>query len=218
MTNKSKVPWLAILRRFWWDLLDRPERLNLFYSLVWQIPGSTGDFLRVRHLAPRMKKVGSRLRVQSGTRFRSIENLEVGDNVTIGFDNFFQAKGGLKLGDNVICAPGVKIWTTNHNIDDPDVPVREQGHTNAPVVIEDDVFIASDAFILPGTTLSRGCVVSAGAVVNGKVYRPYSILGGNPARVIGYRGGRSPEKESGKDGGAEAAVQVGAIQRGPAAL
>lgn len=211
MSNKSEVRWSWIIRRFWWDLLDRNERLNLFYSLVWQIPGSTGDYLRVRHLAPRMKKVGKRLRVQSGTRFRSIENLEVGDNVTIGFDNFFQAKGGLKLGDNVICAPGVKIWTTNHNVSDPDVPVRSQGHTNAPVVIEDDVFIASNAFILPGTTLSRGCVVSAGAVVSGKVYRPYSILGGNPARVIGYRGGMTPDKERGKDEDAAPMVQVGAI-------
>lgn len=218
MTNQSKVPWIWVLRRFWWDLRDRDERLNLFYWLVWQIPGSTGDFLRVRHLGPRMKKVGSRLRVNAGARFRSIENVEVGNNVTIGFDNFFQAKGGLTLGDNVICAPGVKIWTTNHNINDPDVPIRSQGHSNAPVVIEDDVFIAANAFILPGTTLSRGCVVSAGAVVNGKVYRPYSILGGNPARVIGYRGGMTPEKENATDEKSGASVPVETLQPPPPAV
>lgn len=193
MGNKSDIRWLAILRRFWWDLSARSERTNLVYSLIWQIPGATGDLLRARYLAPRMKKAGRKLRVQPGSRFRSIENLEVGDHVTIGFDNFLQAKGGLTLGNNVLFAPGVKIWTTNHNVNDPDVPVRSQGHTNAPVVIEDDVFVASNAFILPGTTLSRGCIVSAGAVVSGKVYRPFSILGGNPARVIGYRGGLTPE-------------------------
>ena len=194
MANENKIPWMQILRRFWWDLTDPGERLNLVYSLIWQIPGTTGDMLRVRYLSSKMKRAGKGLRVQAGSRFRSIENLEVGENTTIGFDNFLQAKGGLTLGNNVLMAPGVKIWTTNHVFTDPVIPVRDQGHTNAPVVIEDDVFIASNAFILPGTTLSRGCIVSAGAVVSGKVYRPYSILGGNPARVIGYRGGMSPEK------------------------
>src|SRR5690606_27985315 len=132
------------------------------------------------------------VRIMAGCRFRSIENLEVGDNVNIGFDNFLQSIGGLTIGNDVSFAPGVKIWTTNHNIDDPDVPMRDQGQTNKPVVIGDDVFVASNAFVLPGAILPRGCVVSAGAVVSGKAYRPYSILAGNPARVIGYRGGRAP--------------------------
>lgn len=196
MTHKSDIRWMWILRRFWWDLRDRGERTNLVYWLIWQIPGPTGNLLRARYLGPRMKRAGKRLRVMAGSRFRSIENLEVGDHVSIGFDNFLQAKGGLTIGNDVLLAPGVKIWTTNHNHADPDTPIRAQGHTNAPVIIEDDVFIASNAFILPGTTLSRGCVVSAGAVVSGKVYRPYSILGGNPARVIGYRGGRTPEVQA----------------------
>lgn len=194
MTNENKISWLQILRRFWWDVTEPSERTYLVYSLIWQIPGPVGNMLRVRYLGSKMKRAGKGLLIQPGSRFRSIENLEVGENSTIGYDNFLQAKGGLKLGNNVICAPGVKIWTTNHVFADPDIPVEQQGHTNAPVVIEDDVFIASNAFILPGTTLSRGCVVSAGAVVSGKVYRPYSILGGNPARVIGYRGGMTPDK------------------------
>lgn len=209
MAKKSEIPRRYILRRFIWDLRESSERMNLFYWLIWQIPGITGDLLRTRYLTPRMKSAGKGIRIQAGSRFRSIENLEVGDNTTIGFDNFLQAKGGLKLGNNVLFAPGVKIWTTNHNVSDPDVPVRQQGHTNAPVVIEDDVFVASNAFILPGTVLSRGCVVSAGAVVSGKVYRPYSILGGNPARVIGYRGGMTPEQQgSGDEAGSRAAVAV----------
>jgi acetyltransferase-like isoleucine patch superfamily enzyme len=152
-----------------------------------------------------MKRAGKNLQVMAGCRFRSIENLAVGDNVNIGFDNFLQAIGGLTMGDNVSTAPGVKIWTTNHNIDDPDIPMRDQGQTNKPVVIGDDVFIASNAFIMPGTTLPRGCIVSAGAVVSGKTYRPFSILAGNPARVIGYRGGRAPGAE---ENGAAPAAEI----------
>ena len=194
MKRKSEIRWRWILRRFWWDISDGRERMNLAYWLISQFPGAAGNLLRSRYLGPRMKRSGSGLQIHAGSRFRSIENLEVGENVTIGFDTFLQAKGGLTLGDNVMLAPGVKIWTSNHNVSDPEVPVRQQGHTNAPVVLEEDVFVASNAFILPGTTLSRGCVVSAGAVVSGKTYRPYAILGGNPARVMGYRGDMSPDR------------------------
>lgn len=158
------------------------------YALIWQIPGIFGNMLRARYLAPRMKRAGANLHVMAGCRFRSLENLEVGDNVDIGFDNFIQAKGGLKIGNNVSTAPGVKIWSVNHGYDDPSVRVVDQEQDERPVVIGDNVFIGSNAFILPGTVLPEGCVVSAGAVVGAKPYPPFSILAGNPARVIGIRG------------------------------
>ncbi len=186
----ERITFVSLLRRLYWDLLDPAERTYYGYWLIRQVPGMFGDMLRARYLAPRMKRAGANFRVMAGCRFRSIENLEVGDNVNIGFDNFLQARGGLRIGNNVSLAPGVKIWSTNHDYDDPDRPVEEQGHTHKPVEIGDNVFIAANAFILPGTTLAEGCIVSAGSVVGGKAYRPYSILAGNPARVIGYRGGR----------------------------
>lgn len=195
----TAITWRMLFRRLRWDLRDPRERVYYGYWLVSQVPGLFGNMLRGRYLAPRMKRAGRGLVVLAGTRFRSLENLEVGDNVSIGYDNFLQAHGGLTIGNNVLLAPGVKIWSANHNVEDPDIPVREQGYTMKPVVIEDDVFVASNAFILPGVTLSRGCIVSAGAVVAAKTYRPYSILAGNPARVIGYRGGRVPSSEPSAD-------------------
>src|SRR5690606_38423072 len=201
----SQVTFRTLLRRLRWDLADPHERHYYAYWLIWQIPGLFGNMLRGRYISKRIKKAGTNLQVLAGCRFRSVHNLEVGDNVTIGYDNFLQAIGGLSLGDNVMLAPGVKIWTTSHNFDDPDVPVKDQGQTNAPVIIGEDVFVASNAFIHPGTVLPKGCIVSAGAVVEGKVYEPYSILAGNPARVIGYRGGRRPVRNEASDEVATAA-------------
>jgi maltose O-acetyltransferase len=40
--------------------------------------------------------------------------------------------------------------------------------------------------ILPGVTIGEGAVVAAGAIVT-KDVAPYTIVGGNPARVIGNR-------------------------------
>lgn len=185
----AEIRWRDLAKRLYWDLADRHERRAYVYALIWQIPGLFGDRLRAKYLAPRMKRAGRNLHVMAGCRFRSLENLEVGDNVEIGYDNFLQARGGLSIGSNVSTAPGVKIWSVNHGYDDPDMRVAEQEQVNRAVVIGDNVFIGSNAFVLPGTRLPDGCIVSAGAVVGAKPYKPYSILAGNPARVIGFRGG-----------------------------
>src|SRR5690606_6661194 len=138
-----------------------------------------GDMLRARYVTKRVKRAGSGLTVMAGCRFRSIDCLELGDNVSIGFDNFLQARGGLVIGNNVATAPGVKIWSVNHRYGNPDHPVLGQGHDAKPVKIGNKVFIAAKA-PLPGAILGDGCVVSAGSIVGGKEYAPYAVIAGNP--------------------------------------
>ncbi|MDZ7833619.1 MAG: acyltransferase [Desulfobacterales bacterium] len=179
--------FLDLLKRLCWDLLDRNERKYYGYWLISQVPCLFGNILRGRYVSKRLKSAGKNLKVLAGTRFRSMENLVVGDNVNIGFDNFIQALGGVTLGNDVMLAPGVKIWSVNHNYKERDTLIKKQGQRKAPVFIGNDVFIAANAFISPGVTLPDGVVVSAGAVVPVKKYPPYSILAGNPARVIGHR-------------------------------
>ena len=57
---------------------------------------------------------------------------------------------------------------------------------DAPVVIEDDVWIGANVTRLKGVTIGRGSVVAAGAVVT-KSCPPYSIIGGVPAKVLKMR-------------------------------
>ena len=54
------------------------------------------------------------------------------------------------------------------------------------VIIEEDVWIGSNAVILSGVRIGRGGVVAAGSIVTKNVPR-YSIVAGNPAKVIKYR-------------------------------
>ncbi|NVO02172.1 MAG: hypothetical protein HXX09_05670 [Bacteroidetes bacterium] len=53
----------------------------------------------------------------------------------------------------------------------------------APIIINDFVWINFNAIILKGVTIGEGAIIAAGAVVT-KDVPPFTLVGGNPARVI----------------------------------
>ena len=53
-------------------------------------------------------------------------------------------------------------------------------------IIESDAWIGMNAMIMPGVTIGEGAIVAAGSVV-AKDVAPYTIVGGNPAKVIKKR-------------------------------
>jgi acetyltransferase-like isoleucine patch superfamily enzyme len=109
------------------------------------------------------------------------DGFTIGSYCRINRDCCLDARGPLRIGDNVSISPEVTILTAFHRLDDPKFRVETR-----PVVIEDYVWIGSRATILSGVTLGRGCVVAAGAVVSRDV-APLEIVGGVPARPIGTR-------------------------------
>lgn len=54
------------------------------------------------------------------------------------------------------------------------------------IIIENDVWIGANCIILDGITIGNGAVIATGSVVTKNV-EPYSIVGGNPAKLIKYR-------------------------------
>lgn len=56
------------------------------------------------------------------------------------------------------------------------------------IMIEDDVWIGARAIILPGVKIGKGCIIGAGAVVT-KSFDDYSVIGGNPAKLLKLRKG-----------------------------
>ena len=58
--------------------------------------------------------------------------------------------------------------------------------SNGPVIIGHDVWISTGVTILSGINIGHGSVIAADALVT-KDVPPYSIVGGNPAKLIRYR-------------------------------
>ncbi|HOX25958.1 MAG TPA: acyltransferase [Candidatus Krumholzibacteria bacterium] len=175
------------LRELWRMIKTREGRQALAISLYRDMPGKPGYLIRERLYRRAFAAAGEGLVIFEGVRIRNVHLVKVGRDVNIGEQAFFQAGGGIELGDDVLIGPGVKIWTQNHRIDDPDTPIWRQGAVYKPVKIGDDCWLGANCFIMPGTVLGRGCVVGAGAVVGAKHYPDHCMLMGNPARVIGSR-------------------------------
>lgn len=65
------------------------------------------------------------------------------------------------------------------------VPV-EKTPRKGTIIIQNDVWVGHGATIMAGVTLHNGSIVAAEAVVT-KDVPSYAMVGGNPARVLGYR-------------------------------
>jgi acetyltransferase-like isoleucine patch superfamily enzyme len=112
--------------------------------------------------------------------------LKVGNQSSIGPYSYIGCSGYIEIGNNVMMSPRVSIYSENHVFSNTSIPMIEQGVKRSFVKIEDDCWIAANAVILAGVTIGRGAVVAAGSVVT-KDVPPYSIVAGNPAKVIKSR-------------------------------
>lgn len=119
-------------------------------------------------------------------------NIHIGNNVTVNTGCTFVDCNKISIGNNVLIAPNVQIYTATHPIELNErlTPVETaEGinyirHTYAlPVTIEDDCWIGGGVIILAGVTIGKGSVIGAGSVVTKNIPNN-SLAVGNPCRVI----------------------------------
>lgn len=114
------------------------------------------------------------------------DGLKVGNNSSIGPYSYIGCSGFIEIGDNVMISPRVSIYSENHNFDDSEAPIIDQGVSRSFVKIEDDCWIAANSVILAGVVIGKGAVVAAGSVVT-KDVSPFSVVAGNPAKMVKRR-------------------------------
>lgn len=107
--------------------------------------------------------------------------VSVGANSRVGIGSV--VIGPVTIGSDVIIAQHVVMSGLNHAYEDINLPIRKQPVTTAPVVIEDECWIGANAVVTAGVRVGKHSVVAAGCVVT-KDVPPYSVVVGNPARLI----------------------------------
>lgn len=118
------------------------------------------------------------------------KHIFVGDKVIINMNCTFVDNNRIDIGNNVLIASNVQIYTATHSTEVSERMVddwtegEEICRTFAkPVKIEDGVWIGGGAIILPGVTIGENTVIGAGSVVTRSI--PANCVAvGNPCRVI----------------------------------
>ena len=110
-----------------------------------------------------------------------VGEVSIGENSLIGIGSV--VIGPVSIGANVIMAQHVVLSGLNHSYEDIHVPIRDQAVTTNQIVVEDDCWIGANVTITAGVTVGRHAVVAGGSVVT-KDVPAYSVVGGNPARVL----------------------------------
>lgn len=94
-------------------------------------------------------------------------------------------QGKVKIGRYCQLSWDIMIHTSNHDYDGETLPFGS-GNTVKDVTIGDCVWIGSGVMLLPGTKIGDCAIVQGGSVVHGEI-PPFSIAGGNPAKVFAMR-------------------------------
>ncbi len=174
------IPYLPYKVRILYIDEKRAFALTMQYLAI--VPGRIGEWWRQGMLS---WVTGRRIKdccICFGTLF-SDPNLYLKDGIYIGPRSDV---GLVTIGENTIIGSGVHILSgkKQHFFKRRDIPIKNQGGNLSRVTIGNDVWIGNGAIV--ASDVGEGAIVGAGAVVVDPV-DAYSIVGGNPARVLSYR-------------------------------
>ncbi|MDY7108634.1 MAG: colanic acid biosynthesis acetyltransferase WcaF [Planctomycetota bacterium] len=141
-------------------------------SLLWRLVGrwlyrwSFHNFYRLRHalLVLHGARLGPNTKFRRTVRIDRPWNLGAGELAMIGDHAVLHARAPLTIGDRSVVSQLAVITT---EVRDP----AQSGHpsTAAPIVIEDDCWVAADCLVLPGSIVRAGTVIGARSVVEGEL-------------------------------------------------
>ncbi|PIG91001.1 sugar O-acetyltransferase [Gloeocapsopsis sp. IPPAS B-1203] len=145
--------------------LSLPEESELRRAIVQKLFGSVGQVFEVK----------PPFRCDYGCHIYAKENLY------INYDCMILDCNKVYLGNNVLLAPKVQIYTAYHPLD---AEMRRSGlEMAAPIAIGDDVWIGGGAIICPGITIGNNTTIGAGSVVTKDI--PANVVAaGNPCRIM----------------------------------
>lgn len=164
--------------------------LFLYYGIAQYLPKSNtlfnmGGVIRYRLCKHIFKKCGRNVNIERKAFFASGLDIEIGDYSGIGINAHIP--NGTIIGNYVMMGPNCFILDVNHCTEDTKKPMCMQGMTDKKITrIGNDVWIGRDVRMTSGRTISDGSIIAMGSVLT-KDFPPYSVVGGNPAKLIKTR-------------------------------
>lgn len=123
--------------------------------------------------------------------------VDIGAHVHIGPNTHLAGRGGVKIGSYTAITAGSKIFSATNVGDNPSdptdllpmshaAPLHRQRIVEAPVIIEDYVFVGLNVCILPGVKIGRGAIINSGALIAQDI-EPFQVIKGATMSTVGTR-------------------------------
>lgn len=118
-------------------------------------------------------------------------NIFIGNDVIIGMNCTFVDNQEIRIGNQVLIASDVKLYTSSHPILPEERLEKDWKEKNTtffktyarPIKIKDNVWIGGGSILLAGVTIGENSVIGAGSVVNRSI--PANCVAvGNPCKPI----------------------------------
>jgi acetyltransferase-like isoleucine patch superfamily enzyme len=173
---------LLVLVRFLELFIHSDQPFQLGAHTVSMIPGVVGNYFRKEYYRITLLRCAPDVCIEFGTIINQ-STVELGRRVYVGLRCSI---GECVIEDDAIIGSNVDIISgkRQHNIDRIDIAIRDQGGRLEKVLIGRDSWIGNSAVIM--ANVGQKSVVGAGSVVVNDI-EPYSIVAGNPARLIRRR-------------------------------
>jgi putative colanic acid biosynthesis acetyltransferase WcaF len=136
--------------QFWWLVQ------TLFFKPLPQICFPLRRFI-LRAFGAR---IGPGVRIRPGVEVTYPWKVSIGENSWIGDNVTLYSLGDISIGDNTVVSQNSYICAADHDYSDPAFAIRAR-----PVIIEDEVWVASDVWVGPGVTIGAGAVIGARSTV-----------------------------------------------------
>ena len=140
-------------------------------------------------------RIGKNCEIYGTVQSMGKGEIRIGDHTAIYERSIIGSIESITIGNCVIISNEVHVFDNNNHPTSPKAREKmclEGFHTDAwhwkhadskPIVIEDNVWIGERSTILKGVTIGKGAVVACNSVVT-KDVPPYTIVAGNPARIV----------------------------------
>ena len=126
-------------------------------------------------------KIGRGFVIKNNVCIKFPWKLIVGDYVWIGENAWIDNLDRVEIGNNVCISQGALLLTGNHDYHRSDFPYR-----NAPIILEDGVWIGAKAVVCPGVRAASHAILSVGSIAT-KALEAYAVYQGNPAVKVRVR-------------------------------
>ena len=151
-------------------------------ELISLVPFAAGVIVRYEFYRRTLRSCGRNVFINFGAVFYYPE-VSIGDNVTIGM---YSTVHHCDFGNDVLVAEGCHFLSgaQYHDFCRTDIPMTQQEGRMKRIQVGSDVWIGTNATIMED--IGDGSIVGAGSVVTSRV-EPYSIVAGNPAKLLKRR-------------------------------